>query len=198
VTYEEWEVGVPETIRGDSLWKMTAYRLALFAADLGWHDVSWLMRDRRTPGLADQLYRALGSIGANLAEGYSRGTGRDRARFYEYALGSARESRDWYYKARHILKEEVVQHRLELLSRIIQLLLVTIPQQRRRALKETDGGYGTSNVISQTSGVKRQTSNVTSQTSGVKRQTSNVTSQTSNEVEDLDSLLHNVPLPDDA
>ena len=55
------------------------------------------MQDRRTIGLADQLYRSLGSIGANLAEGYSRGTGKDRAHFYEYALGSARESRDWYY-----------------------------------------------------------------------------------------------------
>jgi four helix bundle protein len=128
MTYEEWEAGVPEVIRGDSLWKMTAYRLALFATEVGWHDVTRLMRDRRTLGLADQLYRALGSIGANLAEGYSRGTGKDRARFYEYALGSARESRDWYYKARHVLEEAVVGHRLQLLSRITQLLLVTIPQ----------------------------------------------------------------------
>jgi four helix bundle protein len=137
VTYEEWEATVPGVIKGDSLWKMTAYRLALFATDVGWHDVTRLMQDRRTLGVADQLYRALGSIGANLAEGYSRGTGKDRARFYEYALGSARESRDWYYKGRHILKEAVVGHRLELLSRIIQLLLVTIPQQRQRRLKET-------------------------------------------------------------
>jgi four helix bundle protein len=137
MTYEEREVTVPEVIRGDSLWKMTAYRLALFATDVGWHDVTRLMRDWRTLGLADQLYRALGSIGANLpalepqaqvAEGYSRGTGKDRARFYEYALGSARESRDWYYKARHVLEEAVVGHRLQLLSRITQLLLVTIPQ----------------------------------------------------------------------
>ena len=150
MTYEEWEAGAPGVIKGDSLWKMTAHRLALFVPDVGWHDVTCLMRDRRTLGLADQLYRALGSISANLAEGYSRGTGRDRARFYEYALGSARESRDWYYKGRHILKEEVVQHRLELLSRIIQLLLVTIPQQRQRTLKEMDGGYGTSNVKRQT------------------------------------------------
>jgi four helix bundle protein len=51
-------------------------------------------------GLSDQLYEAVGSVSANLAEGYSRGTGKDRARFYEYALGSARESRDWYFKAR--------------------------------------------------------------------------------------------------
>jgi four helix bundle protein len=74
------------------------------------------MGDRRTFGVSDQPYRALGSVSANLAKGYSRGTGRDRARFYEYALGPARESRDWYYKARHILGDEVTEHRLDFLT----------------------------------------------------------------------------------
>jgi hypothetical protein len=92
--YEDWAETVPEEITGDSLWKMEAYRLALFASDIGWHDVTKLMHDKRTLDLSDQFYRALGSISANLAEGYSRGTGKDRARFYEYALGSARECRD--------------------------------------------------------------------------------------------------------
>lgn len=81
MTYEEWMRPVPEEMAGDSLWKMEAYRLGLFAAEVGWHDVTKLMRDRRTFGVADQLYRALGSISANLAEGYSRGTSKDRARF---------------------------------------------------------------------------------------------------------------------
>lgn len=106
---------------------MEAYRLGLFAADVGWHDTTKLMRDKRTLELSDQLYRALGSISANLAEGYSRGTGRDRARFYEYALGSARESRDWYYKGRHILGPAVTTHRLSLLTQIIRLLLTMVP-----------------------------------------------------------------------
>lgn len=139
--YEEWEENVPEAIRADSLWKVKAYRLALFLGDLGWHDVTKLMQDRRTRALSDQLYRAVGSIGANLAEGYSRGTGRDRARFYEYSLGSAHESRDWYYKARHILGEGVVQHRLRLLTETIRLLLAMIPQQRGRALRENTPEY---------------------------------------------------------
>jgi four helix bundle protein len=110
---------------------MRAYRLALFAADVGWFDVTKLMQDRRTVELSDQLYRALGSISANLAEGYSRGSGRDRARFYEYALGSARESRDWYYKGRHILGERVIEHQLNLLTEVIRLLLTMVPQQRK-------------------------------------------------------------------
>ncbi len=101
--YEEWERTVPEEIKCDSVWKIKAYRLALFAADLSWEDVTRLAQDRRTVALSDQLYRSIGSISANIAEGYSRGTGKDRARFYEYALGSTRESRDWYYKGRHVL-----------------------------------------------------------------------------------------------
>ena len=31
---------VPKEITGDSLWKVEAYRLALFVAELGWYDIS--------------------------------------------------------------------------------------------------------------------------------------------------------------
>ena len=136
-----WEAEVPATITGDRLWKVKAYRLALFLGDLGWRDVTKLMGDRRTMALSDQLYRAVGSVSANLAEGYSRGTGKDRARFFEYALGSARESRDWYYKGRHILGEAVAGHRLNLLTEIIRLLLTMIPQQRGRVVREHSVTY---------------------------------------------------------
>ena len=67
----------PEAITGDSLWKMQAYRLAMFAADVGWEDVTRLLRDRRTVSLANQLYRSLGSIGANLAEAAKRPEAQD-------------------------------------------------------------------------------------------------------------------------
>ncbi len=134
MNYEEWEREVPEEVKEDSVWKMRAYRLALFLGDVGWYDVARLAEDRRTAGLADQLYRALGSISVNLAEGYSRSSGRDRARFYEYALGSARESRDWYFKARHVLGETVFHHRLRFLSQVLRLILTMIPQQRSGTL----------------------------------------------------------------
>lgn len=141
MNYDEWEKTVPDTIKMDSLWKMTAYRLALFLSNLGWHDVTKLAQDHRTVGLADQLYRALGSISANLAEGYSRGTGKDRARFYEYSLGSARERRDWYFKGRSVLGQTVAEHRTELLTRVIKLVLKMIPQQRGRVLREASVHY---------------------------------------------------------
>jgi four helix bundle protein len=141
MTYEEWEQTVPEAITGDVLWKMRVYRLGLFVSDIGWEDVTKLMQDQRTLKLSDQLYRSLGSISANIAEGYSRSSGKDRARFYEYALGSARESRDWYYKSRHILNDSVVQHRIDLCSQIIRLLLTMLPDQRHRTLKDDVVSY---------------------------------------------------------
>jgi four helix bundle protein len=141
MTYDDWQQQVPFEITSDSLWKMEAYRLAPFISDLSWRDTTKLAGDRRTLGLSDQLYRAVGSIGANLAEGYSRRSGKDRARFYEYALGSARESRDWYYKARHVLGEKVAQHRIGLVTQIIRLLLTMIPRQRRQILREEQPIY---------------------------------------------------------
>jgi four helix bundle protein len=93
--------------------------------------------------LSDQLYRSLGSISASVAEGYSRETSRDRARFYEYALGAARESRDWYFKARYVLGDPVYLHRLALLTRVIQLLLAMIPQQGDHVLRELPKAYQT-------------------------------------------------------
>jgi four helix bundle protein len=141
VTFEEWKAGVSGEIRNDSLWKVEAYRLALFVADLGWSDTANLLQEKRTLSLADQLTRALGSIAANIAGGYSRGTGKDRARFYEHALGSARESRTWFFLARHALREEIVAHRMRLLGQIIRLLLTMIPEQRGSVLRESTADY---------------------------------------------------------
>jgi len=130
MNFNAWVQTLLEEIKKDALWKVEAYRLSLFLSEICWHDVSELIKDYRTRSLADQLYRAVGSVSANIAEGYSKSTGRDRARFYEYALGSARESRDWYYKSHHILREEVVAHRINLATQIIRLLLTMVPQQR--------------------------------------------------------------------
>lgn len=139
--FEEWEQTIPLEIRNDTLWQVEAYRLALFASDIGWYDVTKLMRDKRTISLADQLYRSLGSESANIEEGYSKGTGKDRARFYEYALGSARESRGWYYRGRFVLTQDIIAHRISLQTHIIRLLLAMIPQQRGNVLRESGPRY---------------------------------------------------------
>jgi four helix bundle protein len=142
VNYDDWIKSVPQDITQDVLWTVKAYQYALFISDLCWSDVTKLMQDKRTLDLSDQLYRAIGSISANIAEGYSRSTGKDRARFYEYALGSARESRDWYYKARYALSENAVQHRSGFLTEIIRLLITMVPQQRQsRSIREEGVNY---------------------------------------------------------
>jgi hypothetical protein len=64
-----------------------------------------------------------------------------QARFYEYALGSARETRDWYYKGRHILGEEVSLHRLRLITEIIRQLLTIIPDMRGKSIHEEGPAY---------------------------------------------------------
>jgi four helix bundle protein len=142
MNFDVWVQTLPEEIKKDALWKVEAYRLSLFLSEICWHDVSELIKDHRTRSLADQLYRAVGSVSANIAEGYSKSTGRDRARFYEYALGSARESRDWYYKSHHILREEVITHRIKLTTQIIRLLLTMVPQQRAsKGIREEQTPY---------------------------------------------------------
>jgi len=130
MNYDTWENEARSPFEGDPLWKMTAYRKSLFLSDITWADVSKLCRDARLVGVSDQLYRATGSIGANISEGYSRSSKKDQVRFYEYALGSAREARHWYFQSRHLLGDAVFAHRAELLSEVIRLLLTTIPHQR--------------------------------------------------------------------
>ena len=142
--YAEWLETVPSEITNDPIWKLEVYRFALFADDIGWQDVLALSKHNLMWGVADQLHRSLGSISANLTEGYSRSKGLDRARFIEISLGSARESRDWYYKSRHVLSAEVIKHRMGLTTHIIGMLTPMISHQRKNAIREGQAEYNTS------------------------------------------------------
>jgi len=55
MNYTEWAKSVPPEITDDALWTVEAYRLGLFVADVGWHDVTKLMQDKRTLSLSNQL-----------------------------------------------------------------------------------------------------------------------------------------------
>ncbi|HVV71667.1 MAG TPA: hypothetical protein VHI52_09240 [Verrucomicrobiae bacterium] len=69
------------------------------------------------------------------------GSGRDLAGLYGYALGSARESRGWYCKTRHILGPAVTRHRIAFLTAIIKLRLTTISDRRGDVLGEGSVEY---------------------------------------------------------
>jgi four helix bundle protein len=129
---DNWAAGLGAASRGDSVWRLSAFRLASYALHLAWVDASTLARARLTEPLAGQLYRAVGSVAANIAEGYSRSSGRDRARLFEYALGSARESVVWYRAAEPSLGRTISESRQDIQQRIVRLLLVAIPHERRR------------------------------------------------------------------
>jgi four helix bundle protein len=139
--YKEWSAEIPKEITNDALWKMNVYRYALFLADVVWDDVNKLSKNQLLISSCDQLYRSAGSVSANISEGYSRRSNLDQARFYEYALGSARECRGWFFKIRHGLDDKVLNSRLKLLTEIIRMLLYIVPTQRGGKINEPKINY---------------------------------------------------------
>ena len=125
----------PADERDDPLSRMAAVRLAREVVEASWDDAAKLAQNEVTHKIAGQLYASLGSILANLGEGYSRSSGRDRAKIFEYALGSVRESMMWYRTSVRILGRDIVDQRLDKLEQIRRLLLATIPRERGRLIR---------------------------------------------------------------
>ena len=132
MTYEEWEAGVHERVKREPVWQFLGYRKALFLYDLAWQDCERLMHDRRGRAVAEQLIRSAGSISANIEEGHGRGYGKQRNWFFTVSIGSARESKGWYWRGRWLLPREVLDHRLALADEVISLLVTELTHQRSR------------------------------------------------------------------
>jgi four helix bundle protein len=130
--YAGWEEQVQASIKNDRLWSFETYRKALFFADLAWFDAEKLFTDPRGKAMAWQLVDAAGSVSANIEEGFGRGFGKDYARFLRISLGSCRETRGWYYRARHVFDPQILIHRLQLADEIISGLVTAANQQRDR------------------------------------------------------------------
>jgi four helix bundle protein len=129
--YEEWLARVPESIKQDPLWDFQVYPKALLLSDLAWEDTNRMMKDPRGKMVARQLVDSAGSICANIEEGHGRGFGKENAYFQCVALGSARESRGWYYRGRRFLSPEVFEHRVQLLDEIVAALVLSSERQRQ-------------------------------------------------------------------
>ena len=121
---------------GDPLRRMTVYRLSLDLIRDAWTDAEKLRAHPTTSFIAAQLYRAASSVGANVAEGYSRSSSKDRVRLFEYSLGSARECRFWYHASRFVLDTADYEKRSFLLTRICKILLAAIPRERGREIRK--------------------------------------------------------------
>jgi four helix bundle protein len=120
----------------DPLQRSTAYQVCIALMPDCFKDCEQLVENPITVKLAAQLYAGAGSIKVNIAEGYSRSSGADRVRFYEYSLGSVRESMEWYRDSEPVLGIECVTDRLDRLEEIRRLLLATIPRERGKVIRK--------------------------------------------------------------
>ena len=146
--FDEWEKSVPDDLKADTIWRLPAYRLSLYLCSAAQSDLQRIVQHRATRALGDQLLRSVGGISASIDEGYSRSSGVERAHFYEYALGSAREARGWYWKCSIALPAALVAARIAMLTRIIRILTAIIPRERALGTawrRKRDASVGTSN-----------------------------------------------------
>jgi four helix bundle protein len=132
MNYEDWEKAVHTRLQNEAMWQFWGYRKALFLYDLSWKDCDKLLTDRRGRAIADQLTRSAGSISANIEEGHGRGfDGKEYRYFLRVALGSARETKGWYWRGRHLLPFSVLDHRLGLLDEIISLIITEMKRMSK-------------------------------------------------------------------
>jgi four helix bundle protein len=117
-----WDARQPPWERRDPVWSLIAYRLARYLLDLTRADLREAIRSV-PPRTRDQLLRSAASISANIGEGYARASRSERARYYAYALGSARECSVWYRAMADHLPPGVVEQRVCVAARIRRLLL---------------------------------------------------------------------------
>jgi len=130
--YEEWEQNLHPRVRNEPVWGFFGYRKALFLYDLVWKDCEKLLEDRRGKVIVGQIIRSAGSISANMEEGYGRGYGKEYVYFLRVSVGSARETKGWYWRGRHLLSQAVLDHRLALLDEIISLTVNEINRQKKK------------------------------------------------------------------
>jgi four helix bundle protein len=138
VALVQWEATQHAGITGDPLWRLTCYREALFLVERAAEDVRELGQSIPHTAVAEQLLKAVGSIAANIAEGYGRPTTADRVRFLSYALGSAREAIAWYQALRPSTVHARIDDRITRLARIRRMLLGLLTRLRSRSGRKFD------------------------------------------------------------
>lgn len=137
LSFDQWDVVTPVVHRGDPLWNVRMFRMATYLAGRARSDTARLGR-QASLGQADQLVRAVGSIAANIAEGYSRDTPQDRRRFYVYALGSTREALTWIGGMGPAVTPSFAEYE-DLLVQIRRQLLTTLKRIGRPAVIKQSG-----------------------------------------------------------
>ncbi|MFO7617096.1 MAG: four helix bundle protein [Bacteroidales bacterium] len=93
----------------ETLLKLEVYQIALKISDLS-YGISELIPKRHL-ATSGQFLRAADSIGANIAEGYGRGTFRDRQKFMVIARDSLYETNFWLSRieTRGLAEQELIE-----------------------------------------------------------------------------------------
>jgi four helix bundle protein len=105
----------------DRLEEVVFYKLSMELWEETWGDSELLLLDFRGKEIARQLIRSVGSICANIEEGYGRGFGKEYPHYLRISRGSARESKGWYRRSMHLLSSENIAARLLKLDGIIAM-----------------------------------------------------------------------------
>ncbi len=115
----------------DRLDDFGAYQKANELFELVADDMTSLARNPLCVRLIGQQVAAADSIGANIDEGYGRGSKKEFAQFLLIARGSVREVRSRYLRMRRWLTPTVVEARCALASEIIAILTDTVKKLRK-------------------------------------------------------------------
>jgi four helix bundle protein len=116
----------------DKLDELIFYQKSLTLWDEFWNDSEAMLKDIRGREIVRQMTKCVGSISANIEEGYGRGFGKEYPQFLRIARGSARESRGWYKKSKFLLPEELLTKRDLEIGEIIAMLAKTISTLENR------------------------------------------------------------------
>lgn len=102
---------------------LEVYQLSERLSDTIWHTVlTWDNLAKDT--LGKQLIRSADSVGANIAEGSGRNSGKDQLYFLRIARGSLYETKHWLRRAykRNLLTPNLIDSLKELLDLLIRKL----------------------------------------------------------------------------
>ncbi len=105
----------------DKLDDIRFYQLAKELWNEFWEDSELLIKDIRGREIARQMTKSIGSINANIEEGYGRGSKKEYQYFLKVSRGSARESKGWYQRSVKLLGQTIVDKRVGKLDQIIAM-----------------------------------------------------------------------------
>ena len=120
----------------DRLDEVVVYQLAKEHWEEHWFDCDKLEKDLRGREIVKQLTRSVGSISANIEEGYGKGLGKEYPMFLRYSRGSARETKGWYMRPNKLLSEETIKRRIEKLDSIIAMETTAIKTLEEKNKKQ--------------------------------------------------------------